>query len=80
MRASIHILLTSFDDEERRIITLFVNHLDSHLNFTDLFAASYGSLGDFTDIKKVDEEYAMTQQMKHYNPSAALMDFTTGSF
>ena len=67
VRASIHTLLTTFDDEEWRIITLFVNHLDSQLKYTDLFAASCGSIGDFTDIKKLDEGYAMTRQMKHYN-------------
>ena len=47
VRASIHTLLTTFDDEEWRIITLFVNHLDSQLKYTDLFAASCGSIGDF---------------------------------
>ena len=40
VRASIHTHLTTFDDEEWRIITLVVNHLDSHLKYTDLFAAS----------------------------------------
>ena len=64
VRASIHTLLTTFDDEEWRIITLFVNHLDRLLKYTDLFAASCGSI---TDIKKLDEGYAMTRQMKHYN-------------
>ena len=47
VRASIHTLFTTFDDEEWQIITLFVNHLDSKLKYTDLFAASCGSLGDF---------------------------------
>ena len=56
-----------FDDEEWRIITLFVNHLDSQLKYTDLFAASCGSLGEFTDIKQSEEGYAMTRQMKHFN-------------
>ena len=56
VRASIHTLLTTFDNEEWRIITLFVNHLDSQLKYTDLFAASCGSIGDFTDIKKLDED------------------------
>ena len=67
VRASIHTLLTTFDDEEWRIITLVVNHLDSHLKYTDLFAASCGSIGDFTDIKKLEAGYAMSRQMKHYN-------------
>ena len=67
MKASIHTLITTFDDEEWRIITLFVNHLDSQLKYIDIFAPSCGSIGDFTDIKKLDEGYAMTRQMKHYN-------------
>ena len=67
VRASIHTLITAFDDEEWRIITLFVNHLDSKLKYTDLFAASCGSLGDFTDIKERAEGFAMTRQMKHFN-------------
>ena len=67
VKASIHTLFTTFDDEEWRIITLFVNHLDSQLKYTDLFAASCGSLGEFTDIKLNEEGYAMTRQMKHYN-------------
>ena len=50
VRASIHTLLTAFDDEEWRIITLVVNHLNSHLKYIDLFAASCGSIGEFTDI------------------------------
>ena len=66
-RASIHTLFATFDDEEWRIITLFVNHLDSKFKYTDLFAASCGLLGDFTDTKQGDEGYAITRQMKHYN-------------
>ena len=46
---------------------MFVNHLDSKLKYTDLFAASCASLGDFTDIKERAEGYAMTRQMKHFN-------------
>ena len=48
VKASIHTFFTTFDDEEWRIITLFVNHLDSQLKYIDLFAASCGSLGEFT--------------------------------
>ena len=58
VKASIHTLFNTFDDEEWRIITLFVNHLDSQLKYTDLFAASCGSLGEFTDIKQSEEGYA----------------------
>ena len=32
VKASIHTFSTTFDDEAWRIITLFVNHLDSKLN------------------------------------------------
>ena len=67
VRASIHTLFAIFDDEEWRIITLFVNHLDSKTKYTDLFAASCGSIGDFTDIKQCDDDYAVTWQMKHHN-------------
>ena len=67
VRASIHTLFAIFDDEEWRIITLFFNHLDSKFKYTDIFAASCGSIGDFTDIKQGDDGYAMTRQMKHYN-------------
>ena len=67
VKASIHTFFATFDDEEWRIITLFVNHLDSQLKYTDLFAASCGSLGEFTDIKQSEEGYAMTRQMKLFN-------------
>ena len=67
VRASIHTFFATFDDGEWRIITLFVNHLDSKTKYIDLFAASCGSIGDFTDIKLGDEGYAMTRQMKHFN-------------
>ena len=76
VKASIHTLFTTFDDEEWRIITLFVNHLDSRLKYTDLFAASCGSLGDFTDIKQSEEGFAMTRQMKHYNFPVRNLDGT----
>ena len=52
VKFGIHTLFTTFDDEEWRVITLFVNHLDSQLKYTDLFAASCGSLGEFSDIKQ----------------------------
>ena len=78
VRASIHTFFAIFDDEEWRIITLFVNHLDSKTKYTDLFAASCGSIGDFTDIKLCDEGYAITRQMKHFNfQYAILMELST---
>ena len=76
VRASIHTFFAIFDDEEWRIITLFVNHLDSKTKYTDLFAASCGSIGDFTDIKLGDEGYAMTRQMKHFNFPVRNLDGT----
>ena len=75
-RASIHTFFALFDDEEWRIITLFVNHLDSKTKYTDLFAASCGSIGDFTDIKLGDEGYAVTRQMKHFNLPVRNLDGT----
>ena len=76
VRASIHTFFAIFDDEEWRIITLFVNRLDSKTKYTDLFAASCGSIGDFTDIKLCDEGYAMTRQMKHFNFPVRNLDGT----
>ena len=76
VRASIHTFLAIFDDEEWRIITLFVNHLDSKTKYTDLFAASCGSIGDFTDIQSGDDGYAMTRQMKHFNFPVRNLDGT----
>ena len=76
VRASIHTFFATFDDEEWRIITLFVNHLDSKTKYIDLFAASCGSIGDFTDIKLGDEGYAMTRQMKHFNVPVRNFDGT----
>ena len=67
MKASIHTILTSFDDEEWKIITLMVEHLDSQLKYTDLFAPSCGSIGDFTDIKKYEEGYVVPAKMQEFN-------------
>ena len=51
----------------RRLVTLFVGHLDSQLKYTDLFAPSCGFIGDFTDTRKNDETYIMPKPMKDYN-------------
>ena len=67
VKASIHTLLTSFGNEEWRIITLFVGHLDSWLKYTDLFAPSCGSIGEFIDIVKDDEGYVVPKQMREFN-------------
>ena len=67
MKASIHAILTSFDDEEGKIITLVVGRLDSQLKYTDLFAPSCGSNGGFTDIKKYDEGYVVPKKMQDFN-------------
>ena len=70
IKASIHTRLESFDEEEWRIITLTVGHMDSRFQYTDLFAPSCGSIGDFTDIftdvQKYDEGYVVPQ-MRDYN-------------
>ena len=55
---------------------LIVNHLGSKTKYTDLFAASCGSIGDFTDIKLCDEGYAITRQMKHFNFPVRNLDGT----
>ena len=67
VKASILTHITTFDEEEWKIITLFVAHLDSQLRYTNLFAPSCGSIGEFTDIKKYDEGHAISKQMKDYN-------------
>ena len=53
VKASIHTILSTFHNEEWSIITLMVEHLDSQSKYTDLFAPSCGSIGDFTDIKRI---------------------------
>ena len=67
VKASIHAILSTFDDEEWSIITLMVERLDSHLKYTDLFAPSCGSIGDITDIKKYDEGYVISTRMQNFN-------------
>ena len=67
IKASIHTVIESFDDEEWRIITLTVGRLDSQTKYTDLFAPSCGSIGDFTDITKYEKGYVVPPQMRDYN-------------
>ena len=67
VKASIHTLLSTFDTEEWSVITLMVEHLDSQLKYTDLFAPSCGSIGDFTDIKKYEEGYVVPSKMRNFN-------------
>ena len=67
VKASIHTILSTFDDEEWSIITLMVEHLDSQLKYTDLFAPSCGSIGGFIDIKKYDEGYVIPTRMQNFN-------------
>ena len=71
IKASIHTVIESFDDEEWRIITLTVGHLDSQTKYTDLFAPSCGSIGDFIDITTRenhagDKGYVVPPQMRDY--------------
>ena len=44
-----------------------VGHFHSRNQYTDLFAASCGSIGDFTDIKHYEEGYAIPPRMSDYN-------------
>ena len=67
VKASIHTILASFEEEEWRIITLTVGHLDSQSKYTDLFAPSCGPIEDFTDIKKYDEGYVVPPKMRNFN-------------
>ena len=67
VKASIHSILSTFYDEEWSIITLMVERLDSQLKYTDLFAPSCGSIGDFTDIKKYEEGYVIPTKMQNFN-------------
>ena len=67
VKASIHSILSTFDDEEWSIITLMVEQLDSQLKYTDLFAPSCGSIGDFIDIKKYEEGYVIPTKMQNFN-------------
>ena len=67
VKASIHTFLTTFHSEEWSIITLMVEHLDSQSQYTDLFAPSCGSIGDFTDIAKYDEGYVVPTAMQNFN-------------
>ena len=60
VRASKHaftVEMEHFDGEERRLITRTVGF--DNRNDADLFAASCGSIGNFTDIKQYDEGYAI---------------------
>ena len=67
VKVSIHTILSTFHNEEWSIITLMVEHLDSQSQYTDLFAPSCGSIGDFTDIKKYDEGYVVPIAMQNFN-------------
>ena len=67
VKASIHTILSTFDEEEWSIVTLMVDHPDSQLKYTDLFAPSCGSIGDFTDIKKFEEGYVVPTKMRNFN-------------
>ena len=60
------LLSSTFDDEEWKIITLFVEHLDSQLKYTDLFAFSCGSIGDFFLILR-NEWYVVSTKMQNFN-------------
>ena len=67
VKASIHVHLTTFDEEEWRIITLVVAHLDSSFMCTDLFEPNCGPIGEFTDIKMIGNGYVFPKDMREYN-------------
>ena len=53
IKASIHTVIESFDDEEWRIITLTVGRLDSQTKHTDLFAPSVVLLGTSPTLRNM---------------------------
>ena len=67
VKASIHVHLTTFDEEEWSIITLVVAHLDSSFMYTDLFGPNCSPFGEFTDIKMMGNGYVVPKDMREYN-------------
>ena len=60
VKVNIHCRFAIFDEEEWRLITMTCGHFDHATQYTDLFAASCGSIGDFTDVKKhADDTFAI---------------------
>ena len=51
----IHSRFATFDDEKWRLITMTGRPFDHATQYTDLFAASCGSIGEFLDSKKYDD-------------------------
>ena len=67
VKASIHVHLTTFDEKEWSIITLFVAHLDSSFMYTDLFEPNCGPIGEFTDIKTIGNGCVVPKDIREYN-------------
>ena len=71
---------SSIYDELRRMVDALPDEEqqtpEPQAKVADLFAASCGSLGEFTDIKQSEEGYAMTRQMKHFNFPVRNLDGT----
>ena len=76
IKASVRCRIEYFDGEEWRIITMTVDHFDSRFQHKELFAASCGSIGDFTDIKKYNEGYAIPPQMLDFSCPIRNLDGT----
>ena len=68
MRASIHVHTATFNDEKWKLITLMCSHYASPAHYTQLFAPSCGSIGDFPDIMiNADGKLAITNEMQNYS-------------
>ena len=72
IRASIHARIATFDDEKWKLITLMCNHFAHPANYTDIFAPSCGSIGNFTDISP---DKAITLQMRSFNFPVRRLNF-----
>ena len=68
VRASIHVRTATFNDEKWKLITLMCSHYAYPAHYTQLFAPSCGSIGDFTDIMMdADGKLAITNEMQNYS-------------
>ena len=63
----VHSRFATFDTEKWRLLTMTCGHFDHPTQYTGLFAASCGSFGEFIDIKKYDDGYAIPPRMRDYN-------------
>ena len=78
IRASIHARIATFDDEKWKFITLMCSHFAYPANYSTIFAPSCGSIGDFTDMKQLEDgTLAITPQMQSFSFSVRRL---TGEF